>query len=304
MRRSITTAAITAAGVAFVAPAAEGGTTRAKVVRVVDGDTVRISAGGAPRTVRLLGVSAPVRGDCFAAEATTALRRLLPPGAAVRLTTDGRRRGVYVRRNGRLVNQAMLAGGFATGERLRGLRRRADLSAAARRAEAAGRGLWRACAPSAAPPVPTTDAPGPAPVTPPPAAPAPVAASAQLAAELAGRVLRYFESSGNCQFGCFVTERSLEFCTDGSFAFASSFAASGNGDRRRDEGTWRVPDATLAPDGTLGGTVELTLLRGTTIDRGEGTAGSVTTRTLSLAPSGEFLVGGERWFREPSGNCA
>jgi endonuclease YncB( thermonuclease family) len=303
MRRSITTAAMTAAGVAFMAPAAEGGTTRAKVVRVMDGDTFRIAAGGASRTVRLLGVGAPARGDCFAAEATTALRRLLPSGAAVRLTTDGRRRGVYVRRNGRLVNQAMLAGGFATGERLRGLRRRADLSAAARRAEAAGRGLWRACAPSPAPPVPTTGAPGPAPVTG-PAAPAPAAASAQLTAELAGRVLRYFESSGNCQFGCFVTELSLEFCTDGRFAFASSFATSGNGDRRRDEGTWRVPDAALAPDGTLGGTVELTLLRGTTIDRGEGTVGSVTTRTLSLARSGEFLVGGERWFREPSGNCA
>ena len=269
------------------------------MVRAVDGDTVRIASAGASRTVRLLGVDAPGRGDCFAAEAATALRRLLPRGAAVRLTTDGRRRGVYVRRNGRLVNQAMLAGGFATGDRLRGLRQQGSLSAAATRAETAERGLWRACATSPAPvPAPA----GTAPVTP-PAAPVPAAASAQLTGELAGRVLRFFESSGNCQFGCFVTERSLEFCTDGRFAFASSFATSGNGDRRRDEGTWRVPDASLAPDGTLSGTVELTLLSGTTIDRGEGTAGSVDTLALSIAPGGEFLVGGERWFREPSGNC-
>jgi endonuclease YncB( thermonuclease family) len=284
--------------IALMAPAAEAAATRAKVVRVLDGETVRVSVAGAPRAVRLLGVDAPARGACFGAEAATALRRLLPRGATVRLTTDGRRRGAYVQRGAQRVNQAMLAGGFATAGRLSGLRQRGSLSAAEERAEAAGRGLWKACAAPPAPPA------GAAPVAA-PVAPAPVATmSDRLTGELAGRRLRFFESSGGCELGCFITERSLEFCSDGRFAFESKFSTSGNGDERRDEGAWRVRDATLAPDGTLAGTIEQTLLRGTSIDRGEATAGSVGTRQIEIIADGKAFVGGERWFREPSPNCA
>ena len=88
-----TAAALAVAAAALLAPAADAATTRAKVIRVVDGDSVRVSVGGTARTVHLLGVDSPVGRDCFAAEATTALRRMLPRGAAVRLTTDARRRG-------------------------------------------------------------------------------------------------------------------------------------------------------------------------------------------------------------------
>src|SRR4051812_4756982 len=122
-------AAVVVVAVALLAPAADAATTRAKVVRVVDGDTVRVSVAGTARTVRLLGVDSPVGSDCFAAEAATALRRMLPRGAAVRLTTDGRRRGVYVQRAGSLVNASMLAGGFATADQVARLRHGNRLSA-------------------------------------------------------------------------------------------------------------------------------------------------------------------------------
>jgi endonuclease YncB( thermonuclease family) len=65
---------------------------RARVVRVVDGDTVDVRlASGARRRVRMLGIDTPeVYGgvECGGPAASRALKRLLPVGTRVRLTSD------------------------------------------------------------------------------------------------------------------------------------------------------------------------------------------------------------------------
>jgi endonuclease YncB( thermonuclease family) len=60
---------------------AEAGTTGARVVRWVDGDTVATTEG----TVRLIGVNTPEVGRCGADKATALARRLAPAGSRIRL---------------------------------------------------------------------------------------------------------------------------------------------------------------------------------------------------------------------------
>ena len=96
-----------------VAPA-----TAATVVRVVDGDTVKVREDGKLRTVDLAGVNAPERGACASTEARRGLARLLPAGARVRLQrdADAPARARYVFRGDRLVNAAVLRRGLARAE--------------------------------------------------------------------------------------------------------------------------------------------------------------------------------------------
>lgn len=134
---------------AAVAPATSG---TAVVSAVVDGDTLRLRDG---RRVRLVQIDAPEQGECFFAGATRALRRLAPPGSRVTLSADPRLDATddygrllrYVRARGVDVNLALVERGAAVPYFFRGGRGRFadDLLAAARRARAAGRGLWGAC---------------------------------------------------------------------------------------------------------------------------------------------------------------
>ena len=64
----------------------------ATVVRVVDGDTVKVRDGGKTRSVDLAGVDAPEAGACQGAEAKRGLAKLLPAGATVKLQRDPQRR--------------------------------------------------------------------------------------------------------------------------------------------------------------------------------------------------------------------
>ncbi|WP_217913177.1 thermonuclease family protein [Miltoncostaea marina] len=135
----------------------------ARVVRVVDGDTLIARLGGEDVRVRLLGVDAPESVtpgrpvECHGVRAGARLRALLPAGARVELAVDpsqGRED-----RFGRLLaevtpagalttaNEALVAGGDARAFRGDGRARLLPrLLAAERRARAAGRGLWGACA--------------------------------------------------------------------------------------------------------------------------------------------------------------
>jgi endonuclease YncB( thermonuclease family) len=65
---------------------------RARVIRVVDGDTVKVRLRSRPRIyVRLLGIDTPeVYGgtECHGPEASTAAERMLPRGTKVRLRSD------------------------------------------------------------------------------------------------------------------------------------------------------------------------------------------------------------------------
>lgn len=128
------------------------------MVRVVDGDTIRILLRGGEEPVRYIGVDTPETRrpgspvECF--KAASARNARLVEGERVRLVFDVERRDrydrllayVYRSRDGLFVNAALVRDGYATqltvppnvrfAERFRRL---------ARRAREAGRGLWRAC---------------------------------------------------------------------------------------------------------------------------------------------------------------
>jgi micrococcal nuclease len=125
----------------------------ARVGRVADGDTLRLTDG---RRVRLVQVDAPEPGsECWGEEATRTLAELAPPGTAVELERDpvlddrdrfGRLLR-YVSRDGELLNLAVVERGAAAPYFFRGDRGRHadDLFAAAEAATAARRGLWGNC---------------------------------------------------------------------------------------------------------------------------------------------------------------
>ena len=137
------------AGCADDEPAPAGRST-ATVTRVSDGDTVHLSGLG---RVRLIGVDTPEvygRQECFGAQASAFVKRLLPEGTRVRYRLGVERRDRYGRalayvwlRDGRFLNALLVRRGYAQpltippnvdfAERFR------DLAAAARRA---GRGRW------------------------------------------------------------------------------------------------------------------------------------------------------------------
>jgi micrococcal nuclease len=134
------------------------------VVEVIDGDTIVVEIGGREEPVRLLGIDTPevhVEGgdpECFGPEASAFTAGLLPAGTPVRLERDVVGRDDYGRLlayvyvadgsgGEQLVNEALVAGGFATPLTIAPNGAFAPrFAAAARAAEAAGRGLWSSCA--------------------------------------------------------------------------------------------------------------------------------------------------------------
>lgn len=138
--------------------ASEAGT--ARVVSVVDGDTVVLELDGRRETVRLLGIDTPETShptrpvECFGAEASARLAELTPAGSVVRVERDTEARDHY----GRLllylhrsdddlfVNHALVADGFAATLHVdpNGAYR-ATLAEAEAEARAGGLGLWGAC---------------------------------------------------------------------------------------------------------------------------------------------------------------
>jgi endonuclease YncB( thermonuclease family) len=121
---------------------------------VVDGDTIDIASVG---RIQLLGIDAPEpggRGKTSSPAARAAWERLsgLLTSRWVRLEYESDRPSsgssayVYLD-DGRFVNAWMVREGLARVQRRAGLRRRAELEAAEREAQAAQRGLWRVPAP-------------------------------------------------------------------------------------------------------------------------------------------------------------
>lgn len=149
-------AALPAAAVAGPPPTASAQV--ATVRRVVDGDTIDVRVGGVNRRVRLVQIDTPeIHGEseCYGAEASAAMKRLLPVGSTVRLyadpaldRTDGYGRLLrYVFRGTVNVNARMVLDGAAAPYFYDGDRGRyADaLDRYARAARTARRGLWGAC---------------------------------------------------------------------------------------------------------------------------------------------------------------
>ena len=73
-------------------------TERAVVEGVLDGDSLRVSLSGSAEEVRLLGINAPERDECFAEEARSALTALVAGVEVAMLPGDEDRD-----RNGRLL---------------------------------------------------------------------------------------------------------------------------------------------------------------------------------------------------------
>lgn len=128
---------------------------------VVDGDTIDIEIGGRDERVRLIGINTPEiahedePAECFGPEAAAFTADQLPEGAQVRLERDvvgrddyGRLLAyVYRRSDDVLVNELIVAAGYARPLTIPPNDVFAErFVAAATAADAAGTGLWAACA--------------------------------------------------------------------------------------------------------------------------------------------------------------
>ena len=136
---------------------APGGPTTARVVRVVDGDTIVASIGGSDEYVRYIGVDTPetvkpgTPVQCYG-ERASRFNRHLVEGRTVRLVFDRERRDrygrllAYVYLGHRFVNALLVRDGYA--RTLTFYPNVAHAGLFARLAAAAGsdgRGLWGAC---------------------------------------------------------------------------------------------------------------------------------------------------------------
>ena len=136
---------------------AASGSVQARVLRVVDGDTIEVSIGGDTEDVRYIGVDTPETvkpGEpvqCYGPEASEANHELVD-GRTVRLDFDRELRDVYGRLlayvyvGDRFVNEELLAGGYARTLEIEPNTSMADeLADVEERAGEAGTGLWGAC---------------------------------------------------------------------------------------------------------------------------------------------------------------
>lgn len=120
------------------------------VASIIDGDTIEvIRADGSREPVRLIGIDAPERGECWAVEATAALEELIPVGSEVGMTSDQTDRDRFDRLLRYLwvgsisVNEELVRQGAAISRRYPpDTARSARLDAAQDEARSAGVGLW------------------------------------------------------------------------------------------------------------------------------------------------------------------
>ena len=131
----------------------------ARVVRVVDGDTVVVRTGSREERVRYIGVDTPESVkpgspvQCFAKAAAAANRRLVL-GRGVKLVRDAEARDRYGRTlayvyragDGLFVNAELVRGGYAKPLAIRpNVAHREEFQALAMTARRAGKGLWSRC---------------------------------------------------------------------------------------------------------------------------------------------------------------
>lgn len=135
----------------------------ARVVRVVDGDTIVVRFDGREERVRYIGIDTPesvkpgTPVECFAKKASAYNARLLASGR-VTLTFDAERRDryrrllayVYAEPGHRFVNAALAREGYAQQLTIPpNVKHEAEFRRLVAAARKAGRGLWSACEPAA-----------------------------------------------------------------------------------------------------------------------------------------------------------
>ena len=135
------------------------GTDRARVVRVTDGDTLKVRlADGREEYVRILGIDTPEvhgRTECGGAAASRRMKRLAPVGARVALVGDPTQADRdrydrllrYVQRRGKDVGRAQVTAGLAQVFVYRNdpFERVGAYQRAERRADRQDRGSWSRC---------------------------------------------------------------------------------------------------------------------------------------------------------------
>ena len=130
-----------------------------RVVRVVDGDTIRVRTASGEEPVRYIGIDTPESVkpgspvECFAKRASAFNTRLVE-GERVRLVRDVEERDrygrllayVYRARDGLFVNAELVRGGYATVATFPpNVAHEREFRRLARRARLSGRGLWGKC---------------------------------------------------------------------------------------------------------------------------------------------------------------
>jgi micrococcal nuclease len=161
VRRRLVLLAV-AIAVAAIGGGKLAGSTRsdsARVIRVVDGDTVVVQSGGRQEKVRYIGIDTPesvkpgTPVQCFAKAASAANKRLIE-GQAVKLVPDAEaldRYGrtlayVYRASDGLFVNAELVKAGYARTLTIPPNVAHADeFAELATQARKAGRGLWSRC---------------------------------------------------------------------------------------------------------------------------------------------------------------
>ena len=159
-------AALAGAGAGVLQPCGDGGGSDgpggrrdARVTRVVDGDTVKVSLRGRSETVRYIGMDTPetvkphTRVQCFGERASAQNKRLVAGReVTLRLGAEPRDRYgrllayVYRRGDGLFVNAALVRGGFARTLTIAPNVEHADELRRLQGTARAGKlGLWGAC---------------------------------------------------------------------------------------------------------------------------------------------------------------
>jgi micrococcal nuclease len=123
----------------------------ARVVEVIDGDTIVVMREGVREDVRLIGIDTPEMGEDFSGQARQALEKLVG-GAAVRLETDAETRDQYGRllayvwfgpASAEMANLELVKQGLATIYSVPpNVKYVQDLQAAQDEAQAAQSGVW------------------------------------------------------------------------------------------------------------------------------------------------------------------
>ncbi len=263
--------ALVATAIPATASAAVGPSRTATVVRVLDGDTVRVRVSGRVGTIDLVGVRAPTGRQCFASTSRSALRRLLPVRSRIRIAdeTRVRGRGRYVTRGRALVNTEVLRRGAVRLGSLTGVARASALRAAERSGRTARRGLHRSCR-AASPDAETPLGPGPE-------SDGPAAQERAMRTALSGLELRDVATDTNSS-----TENVTRFCADGRAQRQEQTIFRNSPDQSlftNESGSWAITNTARQADGSLAAEV---LVR---FDKA-----SFETRTLPLLLGADGVV--------------
>lgn len=241
--------AIGAAGIAVaVCPAPASGTV-ARVIAAADGDTLLVEIRGERRAVDLLGVKAPAASSCQGKRARSALSRLVPTSARVRIMTRVPAAGRFlaeVRMPGTAgpatISRAVVAAGNARA-RLAGPRSRfrAEYVSAERAARGHARGLWsERCATAGNEPRPPGETTGDPSRPPPPPPPGPGETDLQRIDRLLGGVALSLNEELTQDGLTETTDTRIDLCANDTFKYRQTYTVEGVEDTTSVAGTWQV----------------------------------------------------------------